>query len=65
LLKLQIKCSFPSGTIVRANREKGDLIGWRRTMTTLAANHIQFLLVRAKKVARREKTISSAQTNKK
>jgi hypothetical protein len=37
--------------LVRANRKKSDLIGWRQTLTTSPTNHIHVFLVRAKKVA--------------
>ena len=43
---------FPLGEFVRANREKSNLIGWRQTLTTSPPNHICFLLVRAKKIAK-------------
>ncbi len=54
---LRIGSPFPTdlvsclslGEFVRANREKSNLIGWRQTLTTSPANHIRFLLVRAKK----------------
>jgi hypothetical protein len=42
---------FPLGKLVRANRKKSDLIGWRQTLTTSPTNHIHVFLVRAKKVA--------------
>ena len=37
---------FPLGEFVRANRERGNFIGWCQTLTTSPANHIRFLLVR-------------------
>ena len=40
------------GEFVRANKEKGNLIGWRQTLTTSPANHIHFLFVRANKFAK-------------
>ena len=43
-----IKACFSLGEFVRANREKSNLIGWRQTLTTSPANHIRFLLIRAK-----------------
>ena len=40
---------FPLGEFVHANSEKSNLpIGWRQTLTPLPANHIRFLLARAK-----------------
>ncbi len=52
LVKLQLKPVFPVREFVRANREKSNLIGWRQTLTTSPPNHIRFLLVRAKKIAK-------------
>ena len=46
------KACFPLGEFVHANREKSNLIGWRQTLTTSPPNHICFLLVRAKKIAK-------------
>ena len=46
------KAGFPLGEFVRANREKSNLSGWRRKLTTSPANHIRFLLVRANKFAK-------------
>ncbi len=46
------KDCFPLGKFVRANRENSNLIGWRQTLTTSPANHIRFLLVRAKEIAK-------------
>ncbi len=40
--KLPPKACFPLGKFVRANREKSNLIGWRRTLTTSPADHIRF-----------------------
>jgi hypothetical protein len=34
----------------RANKEKSNLIGWRKTMTASSPNHIHFLLLGAKKI---------------
>ena len=36
----------------RANKEKSNLIGWRQTLTISPPNHIRFLLVRPKKIAK-------------
>jgi hypothetical protein len=47
-----IEPCFPPGEFVRANREKSILIGWRQTLTPSPANHIHFLLVRAKEIPR-------------
>ena len=46
------KACFSLGKFVRANREKSNLMGWRQTLTTSPPNHIRFLLVRAKKIAK-------------
>ena len=46
------KAGFPLDEFVRAHREKSNLIGWRQTLTPSPPNHIRFLLVRAKKIAK-------------
>ncbi len=46
--------TYSLGEFVRANREKSCLIGWQQTLTTSSPNHIRFLLVRAKKIAKRQ-----------
>ena len=51
-VKVHSEAGFPLGEFVRANRERSNLIGWRQTLTTSPANHIRFLLVRAKKFAK-------------
>ena len=48
----RLKACFPIDEFVRTNREKSNLIGWRQTLTISPANHIRFLLVRAKKIAK-------------
>ena len=57
---LLFKACFPLGEFVRASREKSNLIGWRQTLTTSPANHIRFLLVRAKKFAKWKTDLSTA-----
>ncbi len=57
LVKSRVDCTlkpecFPLSKFVRANKEKSNLIGWRQTLTTSPPNHIRFLLVRAKIVAK-------------
>ena len=46
-----IKARFPLGDFFRTNMQKASVIGWWCRQCLSPANHIRFLLVRAKKIA--------------
>jgi hypothetical protein len=51
--------SYWANLLARTQKELSSLIGGRSTLTSSPPNHIHFLLVRAKKIAKRKTSLRS------